>query len=101
MSKDTPQVDHKAEALRLLEVSAAARENAEFEQAAQAVAEATIHSNLAIAEGQERVAEETKLLRVALAGDGGQSALQPIIDAFVSAADQIPEIIWRNTGGGK
>jgi len=61
MPETTEQVDHKAEALAALE---AAREvgpdDSEF---SLLIAEAQTHSNLAIAEGQQRVAEEIASLR--------------------------------------
>jgi len=55
MPKDTPQVDHRAEALSALD--AARRVNPNDPEYPILLAEAESHSNLAIAEGQERVAE--------------------------------------------
>lgn len=51
-------IDHKAEALRLLERASSTTSTTD-----ELVAVAFVRSNLAIAEGQERVAEEIKLLR--------------------------------------
>jgi len=56
MPKDTPQVDHKAEALMLLEDASTIKETNPL--AFVNLLEAHVHSNLAIAEGQERVARE-------------------------------------------
>ncbi len=53
MPKDTPQVDHRAEALRLLEKA----EVADSALAEHYRGQALVYSNLAIAEGQERVAK--------------------------------------------
>lgn len=63
MSKDTPQVDHKAEALDLL--SRARKDFADgYKDGSRLLCNrALVHSNLAIAEGQERVAEEIKAFR--------------------------------------
>lgn len=69
MPKTTEQVtDHKAEALRLLEWIGNPIETGggDDPRSADVLAVATIHSNLAIAEGQERVAKETKQLRLCL-----------------------------------
>lgn len=61
MPKDTPQVEHKAEALRLLEwvgdPTDVAAANADDPRVEDVLAVAQIRSNLAIAEGQERVAK--------------------------------------------
>jgi hypothetical protein len=57
MPKDTPQVDHRAEALRLLSDADDARCNDEQDLADVRFHEAFVLSNLAIAEGQERVAK--------------------------------------------
>jgi hypothetical protein len=60
----TEQTDHNAEALRLLSEASEQRgwdgESARIERCR---IEAQVHSNLAIAEGQERVAEEIRKLR--------------------------------------
>lgn len=58
---DTKGIDHKAEALERLEHLENSWDSVDAHVA-------LVHSNLAIAEGQERVAEETKLLREALEG---------------------------------
>ena len=60
----TEQVtDHKAEALRLLEESYGAPASSLEQAGRDSIAVALVHSNLAIAEGQERVAEEIAKLR--------------------------------------
>lgn len=60
MPKDTPQVDHKAEALRLLEIATENFEHGHLRAAEHQRQKALVHSNLAIAEGQDRVAEATE-----------------------------------------
>lgn len=64
----TEQVDHRAEARNWLD--AVDREGcAQNYRAAEAFsAIAQVHASLAVAEGQERVAEEIKLLREQVAG---------------------------------
>ena len=59
MSQDK-KVDHKAEALRLLEEADELRMGKKPDPRGEKLlqAAALVHSNLAIAEGQERVAEE-------------------------------------------
>jgi hypothetical protein len=61
MPKDIPQVDHRAEALRLLEE--ASKIPCDLPEFAGCIQEAQVHSNLAIAEGQERVAGQLGELR--------------------------------------
>jgi len=63
------QVDHKAEALRSLADADEERcsEECEDDRVDQLNFEAFVHSNLAIAEGQERVAEGLKGIRSELA----------------------------------
>jgi hypothetical protein len=61
-TEPTEQVDHKAEALTLLAEADTARLDRHRGHAKQLRAEAQIHSNLAIAEAQERVADELKRL---------------------------------------
>lgn len=56
-----PAVDHKAEALKALETARSLNTNDPL-----LLAEAETHSNLAIAEGQERVAEELEGIRLVL-----------------------------------
>lgn len=58
-----PEIDHKAEALRLLKPL---REGSTAAERDRQVQRALVHSNLAIAEGQERVVEEIKQLRLCL-----------------------------------
>lgn len=83
MPETTNQVDHKAEALRLL--GEAGEESGKLDGGDHAFveqlrAEALVHSNLAIADGQERVAEELKNLRRGLR-DELQQALSEIVVA--------------------
>jgi len=52
MPKDTPQVDHKAQALRLL-----AKLDEPTAPVSSKLIAAQVHASLAIAEGQDRVAE--------------------------------------------
>lgn len=57
MPETTQQVDHKAEALKLVERAAEDSRQVSYEAAEHSLKLALVHSNLAIAEGQERVAE--------------------------------------------
>jgi len=59
---ETEQIDHGAEALRLLECAKNDARIHSFEAAEHSLKLAAVHSSLAIAEGQERVAE--KLSRI-------------------------------------
>jgi hypothetical protein len=68
MAKDTEQLDHRTEALRLMALS-----DDESDLGRRAAADhhgykVLVHSNLAIAQGQERVAEELKQVRTAIDG---------------------------------
>jgi hypothetical protein len=56
------QVDHKAGALDLLDALCG------YSTRAEAIAMAQVHASLAIAEGQERVADEIKAFRELMAG---------------------------------
>lgn len=64
MPKDTPQVDHKAKALNGIEAAfELGAKNGQDDAIPILLAEAQVYSNLAIAEGQDRVAEELKSTR--------------------------------------
>jgi hypothetical protein len=65
MNEPKQQVDHKAEALRLLENADELRMGKKPDLRGESLlkAAALVHSNLAIAEGQERVAEQLSFLR--------------------------------------
>lgn len=96
-----PNPEHKAEALRLLALAHDERNPAPLQD--QLRLEASIHSNLAIAEGQERVAEAVKGLGdlTAVAGliaavepftvDGGVGCGQRETDALVAAYERATE----------
>lgn len=76
------KVDHKAEALKLLDGAHG------YSTRAEALAMAHVYSNLAIAEGQERVAEELKRLVEGVAfglRDELQQALSEIVVAVKGA----------------
>lgn len=79
------KTDHKAEALRQLEGADNERciPDGDLLLVSQCHSEALVHSNLAIAEGQERVAEELELLREGLDGlvTGGTSKRLKVTDA--------------------
>jgi len=57
------QVDHRAEALRLLGIATTRARDTSFEAAEHSLKLAAVHASLAIAEGQERVAEALEGLR--------------------------------------
>ncbi len=83
MPETTHQVDHKAEALRLIEESDLFQRKDIFDATDRYMRKALVHSNLAIAEGQERVAEA---IGDAL-GDG--SNLDHIVQALRAIAEPV------------
>jgi hypothetical protein len=74
MSQDTEQVDHKAEALKALSRRTPGKIGKPESASDPDYGAALIHSNLAIAEGQERVAEELTELRRLFASTNGSFA---------------------------
>ncbi len=60
---DAKDMNHKAAALKLLEESYSAPAESIEQAGRDAVAAAQVHASLAIAEGQERMAEEIKAFR--------------------------------------
>ena len=89
MPKDTPQVDHRAKALRLLEESYSAPAESLEQAGRDAVATAQVHASLAIAEGQERVAEELQGVRRTLVAMRTGSPVDAV-EASEVAASPIP-----------
>jgi hypothetical protein len=97
------EIDHKAEALRLLSDADDARCNEEPDLADGRRFEALVLSNLSIAEGQERVAEELRIARRAPEGLSEESEAlweaRRILDRFdLDTQGRLASILCSDVG---